>query len=97
MGGCKMYEYYIGTPAIFESWETWVCDKMRANIPPEGRINFVNGIPSPNNQRTMRYTIRIDHPTIRGKCIWNFCDYDTLNLPKISYDEAVAEGYFPNN
>ena len=48
------------------------------------------------NEYTNAYSEFINSPSVLGEGIWKFGKYDTLTLPKISYDDAVAQGYFGN-
>ena len=49
------------------------------------------GIP---NKYATSYSKEILHPDIADNYIWKFGKYDTLELPKITYQEAFAQGYF---
>ena len=46
------------------------------------------------NAQTQRYSRAILHPNRSDDYIWKFGKYDTLELPKITYQEAVDQGYF---
>ena len=49
------------------------------------------GIP---NKHSQKYSEAIEPPNTSGDYIWKFGKYDTLELPKITYQEALDQGYF---
>lgn len=60
--------YLTGTKEEFDIWHTQA--KQMEGIPPEGKVGYVNGVPAPNNQRTMAVSDPIEHPTIKGLFFW---------------------------
>jgi len=60
--------------------------------PWEEAACIAEGIP---NKDTTNYSEAILHPTLADNYIWKFGKYDTLMLPKITYEEALSQGYFP--
>ena len=55
-----------GTLAEFNTWHDNI--KNQETIPAEGKVNCVNGIPAPKNQRTFEYAI----PKKEGKDLDNY-------------------------
>lgn len=60
--------YVRGTKDEFESWHTK--EKARQGIPPEGKVGEVEGVLSPNTQRTYAITEPVKNPTNSEDIIW---------------------------
>ena len=84
--------YHRGTLEEFNTWHS--AAMINDEIPiPDGRIGFVNGIPAPNNQRTVAYSSAVLHPSNAGDYIWAYGDYpDGESLTLI---EVKTMGWFP--
>lgn len=87
--------YYQGTLEQYNIWHTWVCHEDRANIPEEGKINFVNGVAAPDKQRTIRYSRTIAHPENEDDYIFKFGVYPKPDMGLTEYTEqdTIDNGY----
>ena len=73
-------EIYRGTLEEFKEWHT--AAKIAENIPPEGRIGFVNGVPAPNNQRTFNVADPIQNPDKSNDYYWDNEKFKDNKYPK---------------
>ena len=80
-----------GTLEEFTTWHEQV--KLSEEIPPEGKIGFVNGIPAPLNQRTMSYSKTIAHPVNNNDYIWYYGDYPSGE--ELTLEQVQTLGWFP--
>jgi len=79
--------YHRGTLEEFNMWHTAV--KVSEGITGEGRVGFIQGIPAPNNQRTVAYSVPIQHPNETDDYIWSYGDYE--DTQKLSLSESGAK------
>jgi hypothetical protein len=84
--------YNRGTIEEFNLWHQMAM--AAENIPTEGRIGFVNGVPAPQNQRTIAYSSAIPHPTGGDDYIWFYGKYPDTNKPELSTEDARNAGWF---
>lgn len=91
--------FYQGTEAQYDTYQTWVNDAGRANIPAEGTINQISGVDAPNNQRTVKYSEKIPHSVNGDDFVWEFGLYPnvTYGLTEYTLTEAVSNGYISND
>ena len=87
-------KYHRGTLEEFNTWHDSA--KISANIPHEGKINAISGIPAPDNQRTIAAASAISHPTNQNDYIWIFSHYEDTQRPKFSLEEVKTEGFLPS-
>jgi len=58
-------------------------------------ISYANDQEGLPNKYTTTYSEAIQKLSGENNYIWKFGEYDTLALPKITYEEALRIGYFP--
>ena len=81
-----------GTLAEFNTWHN--AAMISDDIPmPDGRIGFVNGVPAPDNQRTIAYSKAVLHPSNANDYIWTYGDYP--DGESLTLTEIKTAGWFP--
>jgi len=55
-------------------------DCALAGIPAEGKVGFVNGVPAPDTQRTMKLYDAFQNPDNSDDYIWRFTGDDVATL-----------------
>ena len=84
--------YHRGTLTEFNIWHD--AAMISENIPiPGGKIGFVNGIPAPDNQRTIVYSGAALHPSNTDDYIWVYGDYP--DGESLTLTEVQTMGWFP--
>lgn len=68
--------YIRGKLKDFKEWHDAV--KAANDIPPEGKIGYVNGQPAPQNQRTTAYVEAIQSPEKTDDYIWQADAHEEL-------------------
>lgn len=89
-------DFNRGTFEQFEEWEQ-AC-KIAEEIPLDGsgKINQVNGVDAPNNQRTIKYAVCTPNPTDPNDVIWNVSKkYPVAGVTQITLQEAIELGFIP--
>ncbi|MDB2415444.1 hypothetical protein N9W34_06705 [Rickettsiales bacterium] len=84
--------YNRGTLAEFNIWHDYAM--MAEAISASGKVGLVKGVPAPENQRTMAYSVVIKHPVNADDYIWAFGDYPHADKDQLSLDDVAAEGWF---
>lgn len=84
--------FHRGTLDQFDTWHD--AAKNLAAIPAEGKIGNVNGIPAPQNQRTIAVSEAIAHPINNDDYIWQFCGHKDENFTSLTFEEVRALGFF---
>ena len=85
--------YNRGTLAEFTTWHD--AAKIAEDIPEGGKIGCVNGIPAPDNQRTMEYSEVIPHTVNADDYIWVYNGYVDGSLPSLTKAEAITAEFLP--
>lgn len=85
--------YYRGTLAQFTDWET-SC-RVTEGIPLDGsgKVNQVNGVDAPNNQKTIEYCKCIPNPNDAQDVMWIDSKYPPQGVGTITHDEAITIGF----
>ena len=86
----KLYER--GTLVEYQAFEASA--RLSQGITAGGKIGYVSGIATPDNQRVMSYSKAIPHPTNNDDCIWAFGQYPDGNKTQLTFDEAKTDGWF---
>ncbi len=87
-------KFQRGALVEFNTWHDAI--KIREDIPAEGKINFVNGVPAPDKQRTTAFSEPIPHPTIEDDYIWDCGGYCAEEPPVFDKEEVMVAGWFPD-
>ncbi len=83
--------YHRGTLAEFDTWHT--AAKISDGIPDEGKIGYVKGVLAPLNQRTMAYSVPVEHPVNADDCIWCYGKYPDTEKTVLSQEAATTAGW----
>lgn len=87
--------YNRGNLAEFELWHIFVMNEEGIS-PKDGRVGMVDGVPAPQNQRTVAYSEAIRHPSGTDDYIWLYGDYPDEQKDDLSEDDARNAGWFQN-
>ena len=87
-----MYHICEGNINDFEEWHTIA--KTLEGISAEGKVNKVQGILVPDNQRTYFYSSAVKHP-VDDKWAWLYGDYPESERATYTLEEIQTMGFFP--
>lgn len=82
--------FHRGTLEEFNIWHDAV--KIAEGYP---KIGYINGIPAPQNQKTVAYSAAVSHPSNINDYIWADGKYPRIGHSMLSLEEVKVLGWFP--